>query len=483
MFVGSPHCTFLSLYCIDSTQVEGEGSFQMAHGAVSAAETSWIAPDMPVMLGSNLDSESLRQKSLLQQSLLKQGHLQQQQHQHQHQHQHQQQQQSTYGALLDGSIPQAHQAAATSAGSSVPITAHIPPAQGGQEHPTISGSSTGKEFYILPHISATEIYDNKDRLPPVPPPGHVYQWELAGIRMSDGTIKTIGNSDAAKIANLAGRPLPPTPPVSSSPSKPTTMAGRTLPPTPPRREQQQHSHQAPLPIPANDKVVVKEPVPPPGGPFKPAPSPQHNNDEDDKRNNGTSTGRAVPPLPSSYRRLMRGQEEDSADAVSLTMQDLDFGGVTLTQPSHEVIGTRGGGGAIRGWGDDWLKDGVGSQFSPSSTAGRMLAGVRAYSHHHSSTSADLDAATRGEYMQHVYASLPAQRIGHHGGFSRYSPGAGRATGGAADLSRASNPSSSPPAPGPPPSLGGGGGGGKEGGSLLGGRWGDDRIGRVQVIVP
>jgi len=425
---------------------------------------------MPVMFGSNLGSESLQQKSQLQQSLLKQGRLQQ----------------STYGALLDDSIPQAHQAATTSAGSSVPIIAHIPPAQRGQEHPTMSGSSTGKEFYILPHISDSEIYDNKDRLPPVPPPGHIYQWELAGVRMSDGTIKPIGNSDAAKIANLAGRPLPPTPPSSSSQGEATTTAGRALPPTPPRREQQQqqqNSHQAPLPIPANNKVVIQQPVPPPGGPFSPAPPPKHNNDENDKRNIGTSTGRAVPPLPSSHQHLPRGQEEDSAGAASLTMHDLDVGGMTLTQPAHEVIGTRGGGGTIRGWGDDWPKDGADARFSPSSTAGKLLSGVRAYSHHHSSTGADLDAATRGEYMQHAHASLPARRIDNHGGFSRSSPGAGRAFGGAADLSRASNPSSSPPAAGHPPSLGGGGGGGgKEGRSLLGERWGDDRIGRVQVIV-
>lgn len=88
---------------------------------------------------------------------------------------------SPYAQLLDTSAMPSNAEDGAAASAYSPIVALVPPARADDPHPTISGSSTGKEFYILPDISGTEIYNNIDKLPPMPPPGHVYRWELAGF--------------------------------------------------------------------------------------------------------------------------------------------------------------------------------------------------------------------------------------------------------------------------------------------------------------
>lgn len=45
-----------------------------------------------------------------------------------------------------------------------------------------------KEFYVLEHIGSDVVYDNEKNLPPIPPPGFVYEWQYAGYRNADGTI-------------------------------------------------------------------------------------------------------------------------------------------------------------------------------------------------------------------------------------------------------------------------------------------------------
>lgn len=66
------------------------------------------------------------------------------------------------------------------------------------------GSSTGKEFYICADVGQETLFDNQEKLPPVPPPGHVYVWELAGWKMSDGTIRPVsqGTFNLLRVSHL-----------------------------------------------------------------------------------------------------------------------------------------------------------------------------------------------------------------------------------------------------------------------------------------